>query len=201
MFDDRDDTRTGEKFTNADLLGIPYHVIVSEKATEIIRRKLKKRNRAREIGSFANRRYNKKKTPTQKSGQAVKNMFSKFKKMFSSSIGIDLGTANISCLCPWRRNRDKRTFGSGDKSEKPVQLVAMEVLSSVSILAERPVNQRRQNSQWRRHLRFWSGARNAVLFYPRVIKNKHSILSRPTIVISVPSSITNVEVRAVRVAA
>ena len=34
LFDDRDDLRAGEKFADADLLGIPYRVIVSEKTAE-----------------------------------------------------------------------------------------------------------------------------------------------------------------------
>ena len=41
LFDDRDDTRAGEKFADADLIGIPYRVIVSEKRPKQIRRKLK----------------------------------------------------------------------------------------------------------------------------------------------------------------
>ena len=34
LFDDRDDVRAGEKFADADLLGIPYRIIVSEKTAE-----------------------------------------------------------------------------------------------------------------------------------------------------------------------
>ena len=64
LFDDRDDTRAGEKFADADLLGIPYRVIVSEKTAENNSAEIKK-EKQREIGSFANRRYNKKTTPTQ----------------------------------------------------------------------------------------------------------------------------------------
>ena len=43
LFDDRDDLRAGEKFADADLLGIPYRVIVSEKTAENNSAEIKKR--------------------------------------------------------------------------------------------------------------------------------------------------------------
>ena len=43
LFDDRDDLRAGEKFADADLLGIPYRVIVSEKTAECDSAEIKKR--------------------------------------------------------------------------------------------------------------------------------------------------------------
>ena len=43
LFDDRGDLRTGEKFADADLLGIPYRVVVSEKTAEKESVEIKKR--------------------------------------------------------------------------------------------------------------------------------------------------------------
>ena len=43
LFDDRDDLRAGEKFADADLLGIPYRIIVSEKTAEHNSAEIKKR--------------------------------------------------------------------------------------------------------------------------------------------------------------
>src|SRR3989339_1333208 len=43
LFDDRDDLRAGEKFADADLIGIPYRVIVSEKTAENDSAEIKKR--------------------------------------------------------------------------------------------------------------------------------------------------------------
>jgi prolyl-tRNA synthetase len=42
LYDDRD-ARAGEKFADADLLGMPYQIIVSEKNLEIGKLELKKR--------------------------------------------------------------------------------------------------------------------------------------------------------------
>ena len=42
LFDDRDDVRAGEKFADADLIGIPYRIIVSEKTAEIESAEIKK---------------------------------------------------------------------------------------------------------------------------------------------------------------
>lgn len=47
LFDDRDDTRAGEKFADADLLGIPYRIIVSEKTAENNSAEIKKRGDAK----------------------------------------------------------------------------------------------------------------------------------------------------------
>ena len=44
LFDDRDDLRAGEKFADADLIGIPYRVIVSEKTAENDSAEIKKRD-------------------------------------------------------------------------------------------------------------------------------------------------------------
>src|SRR3989338_7183144 len=44
LFDDRDDLRAGEKFADADLIGIPYRIIVSEKTAENDSAEIKKRN-------------------------------------------------------------------------------------------------------------------------------------------------------------
>jgi len=44
LFDDRDDLRAGEKFADADLIGIPYRVIVSEKTAETDSAEIKKRS-------------------------------------------------------------------------------------------------------------------------------------------------------------
>ena len=44
LFDDRDDLRAGEKFADADLIGIPYRIIVSEKTAENDSADIKKRN-------------------------------------------------------------------------------------------------------------------------------------------------------------
>ena len=43
LFDDRDDLRAGEKFADADLIGIPYRIIVSEKTAENDSAEIKKR--------------------------------------------------------------------------------------------------------------------------------------------------------------
>ena len=43
LFDDRDDLRAGEKFADADLIGIPYRIIVSEKTAETDSAEIKKR--------------------------------------------------------------------------------------------------------------------------------------------------------------
>src|SRR3989344_1451801 len=43
LFDDRDDLRAGEKFADADLIGIPYRVIVSGKTAEYDSAEIKKR--------------------------------------------------------------------------------------------------------------------------------------------------------------
>jgi len=42
LYDDREDTTAGEKFADADLIGIPYRIVISEKTGEKI--ELKKRN-------------------------------------------------------------------------------------------------------------------------------------------------------------
>lgn len=47
LFDDRDDIRAGEKFADADLIGIPYRVIVSEKTAENDSAEIKKRDSAK----------------------------------------------------------------------------------------------------------------------------------------------------------
>lgn len=47
LFDDRDDVRAGEKFADADLLGIPYRVIISEKTAETKSAEIKKRGDAK----------------------------------------------------------------------------------------------------------------------------------------------------------
>ena len=47
LFDDRDDLRAGEKFADADLIGIPYRVIVSEKTAENDSAEIKKRGEAK----------------------------------------------------------------------------------------------------------------------------------------------------------
>ena len=47
LFDDRDDVRAGEKFADADLIGIPYRIIVSEKTAEIESAEIKKRGDAK----------------------------------------------------------------------------------------------------------------------------------------------------------
>lgn len=44
LFDDRNNLRAGEKFADADLLGIPYRVIVSEKTTKRDSAEIKKRD-------------------------------------------------------------------------------------------------------------------------------------------------------------
>lgn len=46
LFDDRDDLRAGEKFADADLIGIPYRIIVSEKTAEHDSAEIKKRGDA-----------------------------------------------------------------------------------------------------------------------------------------------------------
>ena len=43
LYDDRDDVRAGEKFADADLIGIPYRVVVSEKTVQSNKFELKKR--------------------------------------------------------------------------------------------------------------------------------------------------------------
>jgi prolyl-tRNA synthetase len=43
LYDDRSDARAGEKFADADLLGIPYRVVVSEKTLASQQYELKKR--------------------------------------------------------------------------------------------------------------------------------------------------------------
>lgn len=45
LYDDRKDKSAGEKFTEADLFGIPYRVVVSEKTVEVDKIELKKRNK------------------------------------------------------------------------------------------------------------------------------------------------------------
>lgn len=47
LFDDRDDLRAGEKFADADLIGIPYRIIVSEKTAENDSAEIKKRGDAK----------------------------------------------------------------------------------------------------------------------------------------------------------
>ena len=47
LFDDRDELRAGEKFADADLIGIPYRVIVSEKTAENDSAEIKKRDGAK----------------------------------------------------------------------------------------------------------------------------------------------------------
>ena len=47
LFDDRDDLRAGEKFADADLIGIPYRIIVSEKTAENDSAEIKKRSEAK----------------------------------------------------------------------------------------------------------------------------------------------------------
>jgi len=43
LFDDRDDLRAGEKFADADLIGIPYRIIVSDKTAERDSAEIKRR--------------------------------------------------------------------------------------------------------------------------------------------------------------
>lgn len=46
LYDDRQDKSVGEKFAEADLLGIPYRVVVSEKTLKVSSVELKERNRS-----------------------------------------------------------------------------------------------------------------------------------------------------------
>src|SRR3989344_5269512 len=117
-------------------------------------------------------------------------MFGRFKKMFSSSIGIDLGTANTLVYVRGGGivinepsvvaigNEAKRMLGRTPGHISAVRPLVDGVISDFEVAQEM-----------------------LSYFIRRVIKNKHSFLSRPTIVIGVPSGITNVEVRAVRDAA
>lgn len=43
LYDDRDEVRAGEKFADADLIGIPYRVVISQKTVEAGKHELKKR--------------------------------------------------------------------------------------------------------------------------------------------------------------
>ncbi|MEK7069878.1 MAG: His/Gly/Thr/Pro-type tRNA ligase C-terminal domain-containing protein, partial [Patescibacteria group bacterium] len=43
LFDDRDDLRAGEKFADADLIGIPYRIVVSGKTAENNSAEIKRR--------------------------------------------------------------------------------------------------------------------------------------------------------------
>ncbi|MBI4691906.1 MAG: prolyl-tRNA synthetase [Candidatus Terrybacteria bacterium] len=47
LYDDRDDVSAGEKFAEADLIGIPYRVVVSEKTAAQNKLEIKKRNEAK----------------------------------------------------------------------------------------------------------------------------------------------------------
>ncbi|MEK7665135.1 MAG: His/Gly/Thr/Pro-type tRNA ligase C-terminal domain-containing protein, partial [Patescibacteria group bacterium] len=63
LYDDRQDKSVGEKFAEADLLGIPYRVVISEKtlAKNCVEVKERNKNQARlvKIGQFIkNFRYN-----------------------------------------------------------------------------------------------------------------------------------------------
>lgn len=44
LYDDRDDKTAGEKFSDADLIGIPWRIVVSEKTMEMDKIEIKKRN-------------------------------------------------------------------------------------------------------------------------------------------------------------
>ena len=44
LYDDRDDKTAGEKFADADLIGIPWRVVVSERSLEKKGVEVKKRN-------------------------------------------------------------------------------------------------------------------------------------------------------------
>ena len=127
-------------------------------------------------------------------------MFGKFKKMFSSSIGIDLGTANTLVY----------VRGGGIVINEPSVVAINQKTGQVVAIgneAKRMLGRTPSHISAVRPLidgvisDFEVAQEMLSYFIRRVIKNKHSFLSRPTIVIGVPSGITNVEVRAVRDAA
>jgi prolyl-tRNA synthetase len=49
LFDDREDVGAGEKFADADLIGIPFRVVVSEKSLKAGGYELKKRNETESV--------------------------------------------------------------------------------------------------------------------------------------------------------
>jgi len=127
-------------------------------------------------------------------------MFGRFKKMFSSSIGIDLGTANTLVY----------VRGGGIVINEPSVVAINQKTGQVVAIgneAKRMLGRTPSHISAVRPLidgvisDFEMAQEMLSYFIRRVIKNKHSFLSRPTIVIGVPSGITNVEVRAVRDAA
>ena len=117
--------------------------------------------------------------------------------MFSSSIGIDLGTANTLVY----------VRGGGIVINEPSVVAINQKTGQVVAIgneAKRMLGRTPSHISAVRPLidgvisDFEVAQEMLSYFIRRVIKNKHSFLSRPTIVIGVPSGITNVEVRAVR---
>jgi len=46
LYDDRKETAAGEKFSDADLIGIPYRIVVSKKTGEKVELKRRKEDKA-----------------------------------------------------------------------------------------------------------------------------------------------------------
>lgn len=127
-------------------------------------------------------------------------MFGGFKKTFSNSIGVDLGTANTLVYVRGSgivinepsvvaiNQKTNQVVAIGNEAKKMLGRTPGHI-NAVRPLVEGVISD------------FEAAQEMLSYFIKRAIKNKWAFLSRPTVVIGVPSGITNVEVRAVRDAA
>ena len=127
-------------------------------------------------------------------------MFGKFKKMFSGGIGVDLGTANTLVYAKGSgivinepsvvalNQKTGQVVAIGNEAKKmigrtPAHITAIRPLID-GVISDFEVTQEM-----------------LAYFIKKAFKEKKSFFFRPTVVVGVPSGITNVEVRAVRDAA
>jgi len=127
-------------------------------------------------------------------------MLRKFRKMFSNSIGIDLGTANTLVYVK----------GKGVVINEPSVVAVNEKTGQVVAIGGEAKKMLGRTPGHIRAVRplvegvisdFEVAQEMLAYFIKRVISGRFSYFSGPTIVIGVPSMITNVETRAVRDAA
>jgi len=127
-------------------------------------------------------------------------MLGRFKKLFSHSIGIDLGTANTLVYVRGSgivinepsvvavNQKTGQVVAIGNEAKKMLGRTPSHI-SAIRPLVEGVISD------------FEAAQEMIAYFIKRVIKGKGGFFVRPTVVIGVPSGITNVEVRAVRDAA
>lgn len=127
-------------------------------------------------------------------------MFGVFKKTFSNGLGVDLGTANTLVYAR----------GSGIVINEPSVVAINQKTNQVVAIGNEAKKMLGRTPGHINAIRplvegvisdFEAAQEMLSYFIKRAIKNKWAFLSRPTVVIGVPSGITNVEVRAVRDAA